>query len=94
MRVNVKLDDDAYTFATIYARARGLRLGVAISELLRRAEQAPPISQSHLLTRNRHGLLVRAKDGRRTTPAMVKKYSEDDPSQPFLYRLSSRISCP
>ena len=77
MRANVNLDPDAYTFASTYASAKGLPLGAAISELLRRAEQAPE-SPSHQLIRNRRGLLVKAKAGRTVTPEMVKELSEDE----------------
>jgi hypothetical protein len=67
-------------------------MGKAISELLRRAEQAPPIANASLLTRNRHGRLVKRKvPGKVVTPAMVKKYAEDDPLKPFAYRASLRF---
>ena len=60
MRANVHLDAEAYTFASTYASAKGIPLGAAISELLRRAEQVPePVSP--LLTKSRLGLLIRAK---------------------------------
>ncbi len=79
MRANVNLDTDVYTFASTYASAKGIPLGAAISELLRRAEQAaePP---SALLTESRLGLLIRAKqDGEKVvTPELVKELSEDD----------------
>ncbi len=79
MRANVNLDTDVYTFASTYANARGIPLGAAISELLRRAEQAPEPT-SALLTESRLGLLVRAKrHGEKVvTPEMVKELSEDD----------------
>ncbi len=79
MRTNVNLDADAYTFATRYAGAKGIPLGAAISQLLRRAEQAPEPA-SVLLTESRTGLLVRAKQNgdRIITPEMVKELSEDD----------------
>ena len=78
MRANVNLDTDAYTFASTYASARGLALGAAISELLRRAEQSPDLSSQSKLTTNTRGMLVRRKDGRVITPEMVKELSEDD----------------
>ena len=79
MRANVNLDADVYTFASTYASAKGIPLGAAISELLRRAEQAPEATSS-LLTESRLGLLVRAKQGgeRVVTREMVKELSEDD----------------
>ena len=79
MRANVNLDAHAYTFASTYASARGIPLGAAISELLRRAEQAPEPA-SVALTESRLGLLVKKKqDGDPVvTPEMVKQLSEDD----------------
>ena len=77
MRANVNLDTDVYTFASTYASAKGIPLGAAISELLRRAEQAPELP-SALLTMNKRGLLVKAGGGRVVTPEMVKELSEDD----------------
>jgi hypothetical protein len=77
MRANVNIDADAYKFASIYARAKGIPLGAAISELLRRAEQAPePLSA--MLKENRLGLLVKAKTSQVITPEMVKELAEDD----------------
>ncbi len=77
MRANVNLDADVYVFASTYASAKGIPLGAAISELLRRAEQAPEPASAVLKT-NRRGLLVKAKAGRVVTPAMVRERSEDD----------------
>jgi hypothetical protein len=77
MRANVNLDTDAYTFASMYASAKGLPLGAAISELLRRAEAASEAPTSKLTT-NRRGLLVKAGAGRVVTPEMVKTLAEDD----------------
>ena len=42
MRTTFTLDDDAAALAQTYAKARSLRLGQAISELIRRAT-APPM---------------------------------------------------
>jgi hypothetical protein len=41
MRTTFTLDDDAAQFAQTYAKARSLRLGQAVSELIRKAS-APP----------------------------------------------------
>ena len=80
MRANVNLDTDAYAFASAYASAKGLPLGAAISELLRRAEQTPepPLSGSSRLKTDEHGYLVVAKAGKVITPEMVREASEDD----------------
>ena len=80
MRANVNLDADAYDFATYYANAKGIPLGAAISELLRRAEQTPepPIDESPRLKRDERGYLVVASRGKIITPEMVKEASEDE----------------
>lgn len=77
MRANLHLDTDVYNFASTYAGAKGIPLGAAVSELLRRAEHAPELPCS-MLTTNKRGLLVKAKSGRAVTPRMVKELSEDD----------------
>ena len=77
MRANLNLDTDVYNFASSYASAKGLPLGAAVSELLRRAERAPELP-SPLLATNSRGMLVKAKTGRVVTPRMVKDPSEDN----------------
>jgi len=80
-RTNLHIDNDALEFAYSYARAKGITLGVAISELIRRAEQMPepPISASSKLKRDEHGFLVVKASGPVITSEMVKEESEDDP---------------
>ncbi len=39
IRTTINLDADVYSFASAYARAKGITLGSAIGELIRRAEQ-------------------------------------------------------
>ncbi|HUX43878.1 MAG TPA: hypothetical protein VMV57_03915 [Terracidiphilus sp.] len=41
MRTTVTMDDEVHEFAAYYARARGLTLSAAISELIRKARAAP-----------------------------------------------------
>lgn len=77
VRKNITLDDDAYQAAAAYANAKGIALGAAVSELIRRAEEAPEPPSSRLV-RGPHGYLVMAKTGRVVTPGMVKESSEDD----------------
>jgi hypothetical protein len=79
-RANVNLDNDAYSVATAYAAARGLALGAAISELIRRAEQAHelPPSASPRLRRDQHGVLIVKATGSVITSEMVRSESEDD----------------
>jgi hypothetical protein len=79
-RANINLDADAYDFASSYAAARGLALGAAISELLRRVQQMPKSAnvESPRLKRSRRGFLVVAGNGRVITPETVKQFAEDD----------------
>jgi hypothetical protein len=79
-RANVNLDNDAYSVATAYAAARGIALGAAISEIIRRAEHAPelPLSASPKLKRDRHGVLIVKAAGPVITSEMVREESEDD----------------
>jgi negative regulator of replication initiation len=79
-RANIHLDADAYDFASAYAAARGLALGAAISELLRRIEQMPKSAntESPRLKKTRRGFLVVAKTDQVITPEIVKEFTEDD----------------
>jgi len=78
-RTNLHIDNDALTFASSYANAKGVSLGIAVSELIRRAERTTgqEIPSSRLVM-NRHGYLEIADTGDRITPEMVKDASEDD----------------
>jgi hypothetical protein len=80
-RANIHLDDDAYSFASAYASAKGIPLGAAVSELLRLVEQIPepPISASPRVKTSPRGYLVKAKTDKVITPEMVKEASEEDP---------------
>ena len=77
IRKNIILDVDAYEAAAVYADAKGIALGTAVSELIRRGEEAPEQPSSRLV-KGPHGYLVMKKTGRVVTPAMVKESSEDD----------------
>jgi len=77
MRSNVNLDADAYNFASAYAKAKGLPLGAAISELLRRAERTPEPAGSSPMKESQNGYLVIGKTGETVTPEMVKEAAED-----------------
>ena len=41
MRTTLTIDDEAASLALTYARARDLKLGQAVSELIRRGSEAP-----------------------------------------------------
>jgi hypothetical protein len=78
MRTTIKLDDEVYEVALLYARARDLSLGAALSELVRdsRAISADP-TPSRIETAASGLPIVRSR-GRRLTPEMVKEAQEDD----------------
>lgn len=78
MRTSINLDADVHSFASAYAEAKGISLSAAISELVRRAEQAPePESNSVRLKTSPHGYLVIAGTGDPLTLEMVRDASED-----------------
>jgi hypothetical protein len=79
-RANINLDADVYDFASAYAAARGLALGAAVSELLRRQQQMSTSAsiESPRLKKTRRGFLVVAKTGQVITPEKVKEFAEDD----------------
>lgn len=70
MRTNINLDDDVHQIARIYAAARGITLGAAISELIRKAEAAPAAPVD--LRRSPNGLPCFPPTGRVLTPEDVK----------------------
>lgn len=78
MRTSINLDADVYSFASAYAEAKGITLGSAISELVRRAEQVPEkATDSPRLQMNRHGYFE-VIGGDALTSEMVKELSEDE----------------
>jgi len=78
MRTSINLDPDVHSFASAYATAKGISLSAAISELIRRAEQAPePESGSGRLKTSQHGYLLIGGTGDTLTPEMVNEGSED-----------------
>jgi hypothetical protein len=79
MRTTVNLDDDAYELAMLCARGKGITLGAAISELVRKATQ-PRSSEEELspnLKRLPNGMLVARARGRVITSEMVKAALEE-----------------
>ncbi len=79
-RTNLHLDNDALAFASSYAGAKGITLGVAVSELIRRAEQLPPpqAAASPKLKRDGRGFLVARAGGPAITSETVREESEDE----------------
>ena len=74
MRTTFTLDDDAAELAKKYARARSLRLGQAVSELIRRAS-APPLA----LKKEGEVWVIQTPPGTpKLTMAQVKAMTDDD----------------
>jgi hypothetical protein len=75
MRTTLTLEDDAFATAQAYARARALKLGQAVSELIRQG------SAERLPMRQHDGVWVfeLPADTPRVTAARVKELLEDAP---------------
>jgi macrodomain Ter protein organizer (MatP/YcbG family) len=79
MRTSITLDDDVYQLASMYAAGRGITLGAAVSELVRKAEAGPrSVSGLSGIKTAPNGLPVFASRGRVLTSEMVKDAQEDD----------------
>ena len=75
MRTNVTLEEDIHQLASSYAHARGITLGAAIGELIRRADSGPAAIK---LRRAPNGVPLMPRKGRVITNEMVKQALEDD----------------
>jgi len=75
MRTTFTLDDDAAELARTYAKARSLRLGKAVSELIRRAS-APPMA---LKKKGEAWVFELPPDAPPVTAAQVKALLDDWP---------------
>ena len=79
MRTSITLDEDVYEIATLYAKGRGVTLGAAIGEMVRKAISAPVSSTpSPRLMKAPNGLLIARPSGRVITNEMVKAALEED----------------
>ena len=79
MRTNVNIADDVREFATVYANAKGITLGAAITELIRKAQRADTAeTKTPEFERSFAGFPVFPKSGRTLTTEMVRKAEEDD----------------
>jgi uncharacterized protein with PIN domain len=75
MRTTFTLDDDAAELARTYAKARSLRLGQAVSELIRRAS-APPMT---LKKKGQAWVFELPPDAPPVTAAQVKALLDESP---------------
>jgi hypothetical protein len=71
MRTSITLDEEAHQLASIYAAAKGITLGAAIGELIRKAEAAPPPAPD--IRRSASGLAMFPPSGIVLTSQMVKE---------------------
>lgn len=80
MRTTINLDDDAYELAMLCAKGKGVTLGAAISEFVRKGQEArlAEPSPSPRLKRLPNGMLVARARGRVITSEMVKAALEED----------------
>lgn len=79
MRTSITLDEDVYQLASLYAKGRGVTLGAAIGEMVRKSAAAPRSdSPSPRLKRAPNGLLIFSGTGRVITSEMVKGALEED----------------
>jgi hypothetical protein len=79
MRTSITLDEDVYQLATLYAKGRGVTLGAANGEMVRKATSAPRSeSGTRRLIQAPNGLLIAAPSGRVITNKMVKRALEED----------------
>ena len=77
MRTTIKLQNETHEFAAYYARVRGLTLGAAIDELIRKA-QAVPAPEAPKILHSPNGLPLFPPTGRTITAEMVKKLAEEE----------------
>ncbi len=78
MRTNVTLEDDIYQLASVYASAKGMTLGAAIGELIRKANTTHTPSPSSRLITAPNGLRIVPSSGKVITSEMVQEALEED----------------
>ena len=77
MRTTLKIDDQAYQIASLYAQGRGITLGEAFSELVKNADTLEDGRFSRIETAP-NGLPVFSSPRGPITNEMVKAAQEDD----------------
>lgn len=75
MRTTITLDDDAYAVASLYAYARNITLGAALSELVKKAGTTGNLSRIETAP---NGLPVFRSRGGPLTDETVRAAQEDD----------------
>jgi len=78
MRTNLNLDEDAHLFATVYAGAKGITLGAAVSDLIRKAEKIPhPPVELSVSPVTGLPIFTRVPGGKVVTTEMVRKLENE-----------------
>jgi hypothetical protein len=77
MRTSVTLDDDVHELASTYAHARGITLGAALSQLVRRGQREPTSDFSSIETAA-NGLPVFRSRGKILTAEIARETLDDD----------------
>ena len=77
MRTTITLNDETHTFASYYARARGLTLSAAIDELIHKAQTAPEPKPEIIFSSDGFPMFPPSRTGRVITDEMVKKIEEE-----------------
>ena len=75
MRTSITLEDDVYTQAAMYASARGITLGKAIGELIRKAQVAPSAPPD--IRWSEHGLPMFPPKGNVITAELVRELESE-----------------
>jgi len=78
MRTTITLDDVTHEFVRFYASARGLSLGAAIDELIRKAQTAPEPKPEIVFAPDGFPMFPPSGTGRVITDEMVKKLEEEE----------------
>ena len=79
MRTNVNIADDVRDFVAVYANAKGITLGDAITELIRKAQSAEAVEpETPKFARSSAGFPIFPRSGRTITTEIVRKAEEDD----------------
>lgn len=78
MRTTVTLGDETHEFAMYYARARGITLGEAIDELIRKAQTAPETKPDIRLGPNGFPMFPPSDSGAVVTSELVKQIEEEE----------------
>jgi hypothetical protein len=77
MRTTLSMDNDVHEFATIYAASRGITLGCAVNELIRKAKAAPE-PEPEIYISPVTGLRAFPPTGRTITTEQIKEIEEQE----------------